>query len=352
MPLSIPNLDDRTYADLVEEAVAMLPRYAPEWTNHNASDPGITLIELLAYFTEMLIYRLNRVTRENKIEFIKLLGGPECGKALADASMEAVDEALREAVFKLRDPQRAVTAEDFEYLARRATTNDPKVVRACCIARRNLEGDPVSRELDCPGHVSVVIVPGGDTKDFEGLVTRVQRYLEPMRLLTTRLHVVKPYYVSVSLGANIYLRQDFAASEVRTDADDALHKYFNSLPGGGPKGDGWPFGGNVYLSDVYDVLERVAGIDYIEDPRVLALSVGSEPGVEAKAAVGVQIGVCSRVGVDSRLGVEPAAGTDRLIQDSMGKLVGVALRPYELVHIAFRDEHLRLIDAAFSVGAT
>ena len=60
MPLPLPNLDDRSYTDLVEEARRLIPTYAPEWTNHNPSDPGIMLIELFAYLTEMLIYRLNR----------------------------------------------------------------------------------------------------------------------------------------------------------------------------------------------------------------------------------------------------------------------------------------------------
>src|SRR5262245_6845013 len=109
MPLNIPNLDDRTYADLVQEALAMLPSYAPEWTNHNPSDPGITLIELLAYFTEMLIYRLNRVTRENKLKFLWLLQEhtPAEKARLEKASMAEVDEALRQAVLVLRQPQRA-----------------------------------------------------------------------------------------------------------------------------------------------------------------------------------------------------------------------------------------------------
>ena len=75
MPLNVPNLDDRTYDDLVEEALAMLPRYAPSWTNHNPSDPGITIIELLAYFAELFIYRLNRVTRETRLRFSQLLAG-------------------------------------------------------------------------------------------------------------------------------------------------------------------------------------------------------------------------------------------------------------------------------------
>jgi hypothetical protein len=46
-----PNLDDRTYNDIVEEAIRLIPHYCPEWTNHNATDPGIALIELFAWMT-------------------------------------------------------------------------------------------------------------------------------------------------------------------------------------------------------------------------------------------------------------------------------------------------------------
>ena len=73
MPVDLPELDDRTYADLVEEALALVPAQAPEWTNHNPSDPGITLIESFAYLTEMLIYRLNRVSDDNLRAFLRLI---------------------------------------------------------------------------------------------------------------------------------------------------------------------------------------------------------------------------------------------------------------------------------------
>lgn len=74
MPLLPPNLDDRTYAQLVAEAKALIPRYTPEWTDHNESDPGITLIQLFAWMTEMLLYRVNRIPERNYIEFLRLLG--------------------------------------------------------------------------------------------------------------------------------------------------------------------------------------------------------------------------------------------------------------------------------------
>jgi hypothetical protein len=69
-----PKLDDRNYYDIVAEAISMIPRYAPEWTNHNPSDPGITIIELAAWMTDILIYRLNQVPDRNYVAFLNLLG--------------------------------------------------------------------------------------------------------------------------------------------------------------------------------------------------------------------------------------------------------------------------------------
>jgi phage-related baseplate assembly protein len=74
MPLQAPNLDDRQYSDIVAEAETLIPRYAPEWTNYNESDPGTTLVELFAWLSEILIYRLNQVPDLNYIKFLQLLG--------------------------------------------------------------------------------------------------------------------------------------------------------------------------------------------------------------------------------------------------------------------------------------
>ena len=75
MPLPTPNLDDlRFQKDLVDEARRRIIRYCPEWTDYNLSDPGITLIELFAWMTEMLVYRLNRVPEKNYIKFLELMG--------------------------------------------------------------------------------------------------------------------------------------------------------------------------------------------------------------------------------------------------------------------------------------
>lgn len=74
MALPVPNLDDKTFDQLVEEARALIPRYAPQWTDHNLHDPGITFLELFAWLAEMQIYGLDRVTDQHKRKFLKLVG--------------------------------------------------------------------------------------------------------------------------------------------------------------------------------------------------------------------------------------------------------------------------------------
>jgi len=74
MPLPKPDLDNRTFQDIVDEAKKRIARISPEWTDHNVSDPGITLIELFAWMTEMLIYRLNQVPARSQITFMELMG--------------------------------------------------------------------------------------------------------------------------------------------------------------------------------------------------------------------------------------------------------------------------------------
>ena len=76
MPLSIPSLDDRRYQDLLDEALARIPVYTPEWTNFNKSDPGVTLIELFAFLTENLLYRCNLIPERNRKKFLTLLNIP------------------------------------------------------------------------------------------------------------------------------------------------------------------------------------------------------------------------------------------------------------------------------------
>ncbi|MFA4902803.1 MAG: putative baseplate assembly protein [Desulfobaccales bacterium] len=74
MPISLPRLDDRTFEQLVAEARALIPRYTPDWTDHNVHDPGITLLELFAWLVELDLYRLDRISGATYRNFLRLLG--------------------------------------------------------------------------------------------------------------------------------------------------------------------------------------------------------------------------------------------------------------------------------------
>ena len=74
MPLPKPVLDNRNFDQLVAEGRALIPRQAPMWTDHNTSDPGITLVELFAWLTEMDLFRLDRISDEQLRGFLRLVG--------------------------------------------------------------------------------------------------------------------------------------------------------------------------------------------------------------------------------------------------------------------------------------
>ena len=74
MALPVPNLDDRRFQDLVDESKRLVQQKCPDWTDHNVHDPGVTLIELFAWMTDQLVYRLNRVPDRNYVKFLELIG--------------------------------------------------------------------------------------------------------------------------------------------------------------------------------------------------------------------------------------------------------------------------------------
>jgi hypothetical protein len=76
MPLEGPLLDNRNYADILQEALARIPVHNPDWTNFNDSDPGVTLLQLFSFMTESILYRANQIPERNRLKFLQLLGIP------------------------------------------------------------------------------------------------------------------------------------------------------------------------------------------------------------------------------------------------------------------------------------
>src|SRR5262249_32869121 len=86
--------------------------------------------------------------------------------------------------------------------------------------------------------------------------------LRPRRVLGTRVEVVAPRYVEVSVRTTVKLLQGSAKAPVQQKIVDALNEFFDPLRGG-PDKTGWPFGRDVYRSEVMQVIDEVEGVDHV-----------------------------------------------------------------------------------------
>ena len=266
MPIPLPNLDDRDYDDLVGEARSLIPVLLPEWTDHNPSDPGVILVEMLAWLTEMQLYQVNQIPQSHTRNFLQLLNGPEW----TPPTTGGLDAAVRQSLADLHERYRAATADDYEYL-----------VGTVWPAQRQPAGP--DRAAVAPAHVSVVVVPAPGTETdthpvpTEELTTELHDFLAPRRLLTVRHHVVGPQYVDIGISADLALREDAPPTEALADARARLHRFYDPFTGG-TGGTGWPFGQGVHPSEVYAVLEQSPLLDYIENVQLALVGAGGGVG--------------------------------------------------------------------------
>ncbi|MGW0832584.1 putative baseplate assembly protein [Streptomyces prunicolor] len=177
---------------------------------------------------------------------------------------ETVQEAKTRAPITLRAQERAVTLRDYEELSRRAA---PETARITC-----LEGD---EEEHGAYAVRVLVVPqavpdpGGRLR-FEQLVPgdalldRITRHLDERRLIGTRLAVGPPFYQGVTVVATVHAFRGVDTDRVRRQAHDALYRHLDPLTGGSD-GKGWPFGRPVQSGEVFAVLQRVPGVELVDE---------------------------------------------------------------------------------------
>lgn len=166
MPIKPPNLDDRRYADIVREARALIPQYCPEWTNLSDADPGITLVQLFAWMTEMTIYRLNRVPDKTYVHFLNFIGEERRDALPAIVPITFAPSGKAQTLIELPPYTRCSTrqvsgSEALHYLTTDAlTVHDAKIERV--VAAR--AGDaPTVREIsfDTDDEFEQVVVFGG-----------------------------------------------------------------------------------------------------------------------------------------------------------------------------------------------
>jgi hypothetical protein len=175
------------------------------------------------------------------------------------AAAEALEEAAARAVDSVEQPMRAVTLADYEALA----LSTPGVRLARVAARANL--DPSVPCLQATGVVTVIVLPFlPQRKPFPSAGTRraVMRFLSRRRLIGTRVVVVGPRYLEIAVRARVQALAGVDPVSLRGRIVSALDRFFHPLTGG-PDGEGWPFGRDVYRSEVLQVLDEVPGVDHV-----------------------------------------------------------------------------------------
>jgi predicted phage baseplate assembly protein len=182
---------------------------------------------------------------------------------------ETLDEAKTRGPLLLRTRNRAVTAEDYEILARETA---PEIARVRCIS---------AGEADVPaGAVRVLVVPAAASERgrilFENLqpssevLARIAARLDDVRVIGTRVSVEPPLYRGITVVARVIARARVSVERVRNDSLDVLYRFLSPLAGGGPDGDGWPFGRPVQSGEIFGLLQRVHGVELVEDVRLFS----------------------------------------------------------------------------------
>jgi predicted phage baseplate assembly protein len=200
--------------------------------------------------------------------------------ATGGSNEESLEHAKQRAPAQLKSRCRAVTADDFAFLARQAGP----IARAHALPRAH----PSFPGIEIPGAVTVVIVPDGDAPDptpSEGTIRSVCAYLSERKLITTELFVVRPTYAEVCVTADIVVDNEADLAAVQDNVDASLTTYFHPLRGGA-NGDGWPFGGDIYYSRVLQRILEVAGVARVESATITLDGVESEPCADVAVPAG------------------------------------------------------------------
>ncbi len=198
---------------------------------------------------------------------------------------QSIEDARLRVPQVLRTRHRAVTADDFEYL----TTQVAQVARARCLAPADQPGRAGESQ---PGQVVVLVLPQIDHSDTMILPEEltlsaelrgaVQAYLSERCLIGTRLEVRTPQYIWVSVQAKlrVHPRLDQAQRlEAQRTAEAALYGYLNPYTGG-PDGDGWPFGRDMHISEIYGLLQRVPQIEFVDEVQISVREPGRSGGAQ------------------------------------------------------------------------
>jgi predicted phage baseplate assembly protein len=208
---------------------------------------------------------------------------PEAATGGVDA--ERLDHARQRAAMEIRSRGRAVTAEDFEFLAGEAT---PRVARAVCLP-------PLGGSGVVPLHIVPRVYPADRKLEYselvpdEPLLREVAEYLDDRRLIGTTVQLLPCKFRGLSVVVNLQASPMADIARVEEDVAHALYVYLNPLIGGSPHGvgQGWPFGRPLNQGELYGVVHAVEGVEFVRILRIYETNL--ETGEQSAKPAGTHI---------------------------------------------------------------
>ncbi|HET6548803.1 MAG TPA: putative baseplate assembly protein [Solirubrobacter sp.] len=221
-------------------------------------------------------------TLKSTIAGVDTVTNPEAAHGGVDA--EIITHARQRAAMEIRSRYRAVTAEDFEFLAGEAS---PRVARAVCIPPR--DGGAVPLHLVPRIHPADRRLHFDELMPDQDLLDEVAEYLDERRLIGTTVELKPCRYRGLSVVVNLQARPLADTARVEQDVAHALYTYLNPLVGGNPAGpgQGWPFGRALNQGELYGVVHAVDGVEFV---RILRLyETNLETGEQSAKPAGTHI---------------------------------------------------------------
>jgi predicted phage baseplate assembly protein len=208
------------------------------------------------------------------INYLASTGGKEA---------QTIEEAIEDFCRDLKTPYTTVTLQDFEQLA--MSTPGLRISRAKAIGNYDPNNPKPKNPKDSQGSVTVVIIPyspleflEAPPKPSEEFKKAVCVHLDKRRLLGTNIHVISPTYVKVNVNATIVPRDSFRDdSLIREKVLGKLNRFLHPIKGGLDE-KGWPIGRDIYLSEIYTLIENIEDVNC-----VLRLSISGDQNASTDA---------------------------------------------------------------------
>lgn len=184
---------------------------------------------------------------------------------------ETIEQAIKRGpTEQLKTRNRAVTNEDFETLTLESSTG---IARAKTLPLF----DPARPTEEAPGVVSIVAMPKGGGTLSTALRDAIREYLDTRRLVTAQLYVIDPEYIDVDVEATVVKTGEASTSLLEDKVIEVIEEFLDPEYGGDAqkavdyiegisleRGSGREFGRDVYLSELYELMERIPGVDHVE----------------------------------------------------------------------------------------